>query len=386
VQFEEIEDVALPLYQGGMINQFDFCASAYRKVEGKRGFKWVPIAWDEKQQEPQYLMGRGDYLESEGTVRPFKMVFRDISASTNARTFLAAFAFEVPCGNSLGVLDVDRTHPWTLASVTNSFTFDWVVRRRMGGSHLNLFVVEELPSLRPEVVLGLDQFTRGLLYPSVSFAPMWVDASRRTPWKNYWAVTRHERLRLRAILEVAIAMRFGINETEFREIVRDCDRSIEALDSSTITRSLDTKGFWRFERDLPPEVRLAVISQVAFREALSVGLESFLAQNDGAGWMLPDSLRLADYGLGHDDRAKEHQPVTTALGPRFRAWQLEQSVEVSWEECQRHAEVLAKLLPPPDAKKKTSPEKGDAVAVDLFGVPLETDLFGSPVYPRPRKR
>ena len=87
VQLGEAEDVALPLYQGGMMNQFDFCASAYRKVEGKRGFKWVPLSWDDKQLEPQYLMGRGDYVLAEGTVRPVKIVFRSISASTNARTF-----------------------------------------------------------------------------------------------------------------------------------------------------------------------------------------------------------------------------------------------------------------------------------------------------------
>ena len=30
--------------------------------------------------------------------------------------------------------------------------------------------------------------------------------------------------------------------------------------------------------------------------------------------MLPETLRLADYGLGHDDRAKEHQPVASLLG------------------------------------------------------------------------
>jgi hypothetical protein len=102
--------------------------------------------------------------------------------------------------------------------------------------------------------------------------------------------------------------------------------------------------------------------------------------------MLPETLRLADYGLGHDDRAKEYQPVASALGPRFYPWQLEQSVEESWEECERHAEILAKLLPPPDPEKKTEPGGSDAVAVDLFGDPIEADLFGSPVYPEPRKR
>ena len=43
VQLDDVEDVALPLYQGVMIHQFDFCASAYRRIEGKRGFKWVPF-------------------------------------------------------------------------------------------------------------------------------------------------------------------------------------------------------------------------------------------------------------------------------------------------------------------------------------------------------
>lgn len=255
----------------------------------------------------------------------------------------------------------------------------------MGGSHLNLFVVEELPSLPPEAVLALDEFTRGLLHPSISFAPVWLDASQNIPWKQCWAVTQNERLRLRAIVEVAVAMRFGINETEFREILRDCDRSIEALASSAITRTLDTKGFWRFERELPPELRLAVVSQVAFREALSVGLEAFLKQNDGQGWMLPETVRLADYDLGQDNRASEYQPVASALGSRFHPWQLEQSVGKSWEECERHAEILAKLLPPPH-ENKVAPEASDAVPVDLFGNPVETDLLGNTVYSKPRKR
>lgn len=34
------------------------------------------------------------------------------------------------------------------------------------------------------------------------------------------------------------------------------------------------------------------------------------------GWMLPDTLRLADYGLGHDEWAKEPQPVASVLGSR----------------------------------------------------------------------
>ena len=56
--------------------------------------------------------------------------------------------------------------------------------------------------------------------------------------------------------------------------------------------------------------------------------------------MLPETLRLADSGLGHDDRAKERQPVASRLGPRFYDWQLTQTLEESWRECHLHARNL----------------------------------------------
>ena len=70
------------------------------------------------------------------------------------------------------------------------------------------------------------------------------------------------------------------------------------------------------------------------------GIEAFLAQNDGEGWMLPETLRLADYGLGHDERARQSQPVASRLGPRFYDWQLVQSADESWRECHLHARNL----------------------------------------------
>ena len=58
-----IEDVALPLYEGRMIGQFDFSEKGW--VSGKgRSAVWREIPWGEKQIEPQYLMGVEDYGES----------------------------------------------------------------------------------------------------------------------------------------------------------------------------------------------------------------------------------------------------------------------------------------------------------------------------------
>ena len=55
-------------------------------------------------------------------------------------------------------------------------------------------------------------------------------------------------------------------------------------------------------------------SKGSFHELKKIGLEAFLNLNDGEGWMRPETLKLADYRLGHDNRAFEPQPVAARLG------------------------------------------------------------------------
>jgi hypothetical protein len=157
-------------------------------------------------------------------------------------------------------------------------------------------------------------------------------------------VTLHERVRLRAIIDATIAVLYGLDEGDFRWILRDCDHPMASVCDARFARTLDPKGFWRVDKEKAPELRHPVLSRIAFHELKKLGLKKFLALNDGDGWQLPETLRLADYGLGHDDRAKEHQPVAAALGERFLPWQLGEDVEASWEECRRHAELIEKIL------------------------------------------
>ena len=141
-----------------------------------------------------------------------------------------------------------------------------------------------------------------------------------------------------------VASIYSLNPSGLRHILRDCDHGCGQM------KNLDPKGFWRVDKDTPPELRHTVLTLVAFRDLQQkidaaggdrdAGIEAFLHQNDGEGWLLPETLRLADYGLGHDDRAKEHQPVASRLGPRFYDWQLAQSAEESWKECHLHARNL----------------------------------------------
>jgi hypothetical protein len=142
------------------------------------------------------------------------------------------------------------------------------------------------------------------------------------------------------MLDALVAASFGLSAADFEWILRGCDRPV-----GMAVPDADPRGFWRVDRECVPELRHSVLSLVAFHELERLGLECFLAMNDGEGWMLPDTVRLADYNLGHDDRAKSPQVVAAALGPRFDAWQLEQGVEDSWEECARHAELREQILP-----------------------------------------
>ena len=65
-----------------------------------------------------------------------------------------------------------------------------------------------------------------------------------------------------------------------------------------------------------------------------------MKQNQGEGWLVPETLRLADYDLGHDDRRREQQPVASELGPRFYDWQLAQPSEEARAETHIHARNL----------------------------------------------
>lgn len=112
--------------------------------------------------------------------------------------------------------------------------------------------------------------------------------------------------------------------------------------------ALARKGFWRVDKDKDPELRHTVLTLVALQDLEAKtrgaggdrerGIEAFFTQNDGEGWMLPDTLRLADYGFGHDERAEHPQPVASRLGPRFYDLQHGQTADESWRECAIHAD------------------------------------------------
>ena len=84
---------------------------------------------------PQWLMG-----------------WRDIARSTDERTVVGGvFPFSA-VGNNLPVWTTDSEDAVLLSALMSSFVFDFAARFKVGGTHLNFFIAEQIPVLPPDVL------------------------------------------------------------------------------------------------------------------------------------------------------------------------------------------------------------------------------------------
>jgi len=379
-------EVLLPLYEGRMIGQFDFSAKGWLSGRGRTAV-WEPLSWAEKRLAPAYLVRSTDYAAPS----PVKLHVMDVTSSINTRTLIGALVAGSPAGHKTPLL-LCRRSTGTLAAVLNSFCYDWVLRSRLSSLSLTLHVLEGTPlpeSFSDDVRLRTEALAIRLGGPHASFAPAWT-ALMGNPraWRRLWAVTRHERLRIRCILDAIVAVLYGLDRDDFAWMLRDCDHPQDQTSDRAFCRQLDPKGFWRVDRTMPPELRHTVLALVAFDDlqatiaasggARDVGIRDFCDQNDGDGWTLPETLCLADLGLTrtvcvgeYDDRARTPQPVRSRMGERFLDWQLTQTPEESWAECERHAKAILEGMPgPPQAPAASSTT---APRQQLSLLPAETE-------------
>ncbi|MGG6265405.1 Eco57I restriction-modification methylase domain-containing protein [Leptolyngbya sp. AN03gr2] len=405
VDVSAVDDVALPLYQGVMIQQFDFAPKRWISGTGVRAV-WEEISWDSKIIEPQFLMSFKIAYDSEKFIHGIKPTIRRIARNSDTRTAISSLVMNMPCGDKASVFSPERfISALVLPSYVNSYVFDWLTRIRVAGTQLDYHIAAEMPIPKGVCSRVLEFLALKVLQlngVSPLFSDSWLklrtEASNISPqfnqaWKRLWAVTSYERLRLRCILDAVVTHLYGLTKDELRWILRDCDLPASTVTDKNESRKLNLKGFWRVDKDKSPELRHTVLTQIAFHDLQTMGLEAFLSLNNGEGWMLPETLRLSDYGLGTDDRARMPQPVAEVLGDRFLPWQLEGTIEDSWAECEKHAALLKRLLGTPESAIASTHTAIPPTApnfqqpTDLFGNPLQTDLFGNIVEePKKRKR
>lgn len=332
VREQDVEDTALPLYEGKSISIHDW-AYGERAIL-KDGAKFL---------QPRYLLGRRDWSAS-SALNGARVVFRDITCATNSRSFITTLIPYRPCGNPVPVIEVAASlhkQKSLLVAWLGSLVFDWSVRQRLSGTHLNWHIAESLAVPPPGHPLGLSEMVDRIALAGNLFSDDWL--RRKTESKITRGIADAERLRAMIGIDAIAGNWFALSASELSYILAGCDEPRISLNGSS-------KGFWRVDKDKDPELRHTVLALVAFRDLedkirahggdRDSGIRAFLSQNHGESWMLPETLRLADYGLGHDERAQHAQPVASRLGPRFYDWQLAQTAEESWRECHLHARNL----------------------------------------------
>ena len=335
----EIDDVALPLYQGLMFNDRLPNVALHTKGSGRRA-QWHRPADPFAPIQPQFLISREEY-ETNGKVALYgtKIGIRALARATDERTMISGLIPNLPGGHSINYLTPDVAglrQSWFV--VLSSVVMDWQVRMRVAGANMTYHFLEEMAVPRP---VSFDSRIWPRFLSGLGIAMIPQASARVELGVPALPLLPAERIRCGVISDALMAQVMGLDYDDMVRILADVDH-VQAQGTAT--------GFWRVDKDKDPELRRTVLTLVAFRDLESKihkasgdrekGIQEFFAQNEDGGWLLPNSLRLADSGLGRDDRARRYQPVAGRLGPRFYDWQLTQSNDESWRECHLHARNL----------------------------------------------
>jgi len=206
----------LPLYEGKMIWQFD-----HRFAEPKY---WL----DEREARSALLGGRedaGQPLEYQS----YRLGFRDVASNTNERTaIMTMLPRRVFCNHKLpygwirqpGKAAFDVAVGCFVASVFNSFVFDYLIRQRVT-TNLTFFFLYQMPVPR---LVGKDKAFAPIVERAarlICTTPEFDDLAKEVGLKSHrqGATDPAERARLRAELDGLIAHLYGLTEDEFAYIL-----------------------------------------------------------------------------------------------------------------------------------------------------------------------
>ncbi len=208
----------LPLWEGKMIHQFDADFAA-------------PRYWVDEKAGREALTKRG--MEDTGQpydYQAYRLGFRDISRSTDTRTFITAILppprFH---GNKIPTVKVfdeegerlisDATQLY-LCAVWNSFTLDWLLRKQVTTT-INFFFVYQLPV--PRLVEGHPAFDwlAELAARLVCTTPAFDALAAALGLGDHaaGATDPEERAALRAEIDGRVAHLYGLTEAEFTHVL-----------------------------------------------------------------------------------------------------------------------------------------------------------------------
>ena len=147
------EELYLPLYQGRMIHQFDHRANSVRVNPESTHNPYLSEEVTEAQRadpnflpQTQYWVPAHNVEEALPQSRGYALGFRDIARPTDARTVISSMIPWAGVGNTIPLLvSADTLATAYLMANLNAMCVDFVARQKAQGTHLNWYIVEQLP-------------------------------------------------------------------------------------------------------------------------------------------------------------------------------------------------------------------------------------------------
>ncbi len=247
------ESEAVPLYVGRMIYSYDHRSANVTVNEDNlhnaalsAGLTDTQKVEPDRYPAPQYWVSESDIPEQ----RRWAIGFRDIARATDMRTMIAAIVPTVAAGNTLPLLlpgaeaeAVYRSFAPLLLANLNSLAFDFIVRQKTQSTHVNWYIVEQLPLIRPQQFESssgkrtLADFVRGevlrLSYTAHDLAPFARDLGYDGPPFRWDEEDRRHRI---ARLDALFFHLYGIGR----------DDAAYILDTFPIVREQDEKACGRY--------------------------------------------------------------------------------------------------------------------------------------------
>lgn len=156
-------DRYLPLYEAKMVHHFNHRFGDYAMKEEDSESTALPEVPVERLQDPAYAPLPRYWVPTEEVEarlegrwgRDWLLGWRDICRSTDERTVIAGAIPRVGVGNQFPLMLVSATEVLPLLPANlSAFVFDFAARQKVGGTHLNFFIYNQLPVLDPNSYRG----------------------------------------------------------------------------------------------------------------------------------------------------------------------------------------------------------------------------------------
>lgn len=219
-------DTFKPMYEGKLIHQFDSCFATYAPSGVKRDLAVSEKLDPERSVVPRYWMPKAlvDNAFDVNTgheIRPWRqnwlVVFRDMARSNDERTVIASVIPNDATDFTLRVAFLaEPSMAFLLLGNLNAFAFDYVVRNKLGGTHVSDYITKQVPAVRPDASQETIAFVKPrvyeLMYTAVSTAGFSRDLGYAGTEPFIWDEDR--RFWLRAELDALFFHLYGISRDD----------------------------------------------------------------------------------------------------------------------------------------------------------------------------